>query len=190
VQLPTSPRPLPLGQKFRLRLRQTIPPLRVGVAGLWFMLFPGTDWSRPMRWRCGRSVSAMMICWAIALACGRSPPAPFPCSGMLASYPIPSIWKGLQVQSGSAAADHACRPCYMLALIWIQFDNARTFPALARLAGALALDKYWVTDDDRPMASRPLIHPRDAVLGAPPTPWFPRSRGPAESRWVPHFSFG
>jgi hypothetical protein len=143
------------------------PPLSGWVAGLWFMLFPVTDWSTYALAMVTVGVG-MMICWAIALRVVDHRRAFFVVV-MLAIYPIFNL-KGFKYNPDLLQL--VTLPLVMLAYL-DAFDKRTIRSGIwLGLAGALALmTKYWVLTMIGAIGLTALIHPARTLFLRSPTPW-------------------
>jgi 4-amino-4-deoxy-L-arabinose transferase-like glycosyltransferase len=154
------------GQKFLLGYGKH-PPLSGWVAGLWFMLFPVTDWSTYALAMVTVGVG-MMICWAIALRVVDRRRA-FLVVVMLAIYPIfnlkgfkynPDLLQLVTLPLVVLAYLNAFEKCTVRSGVWLG------------LAGALALmTKYWVLTMIGAIGLAALIHPARMRFLRSPAPW-------------------
>src|SRR5258708_25973706 len=154
------------GQKFLLGYGKH-PPLSGWVAGLWFMLFPVTDWSTYALAMVTVGVG-MMICWAIALRVvdrRRS----FLVVLMLAIYPIFNL---KCFKYNADLLQLVTLPLVVLAYL-DAFDKRTVRSGIwLGLAGALALmTKYWVLTMIGAIGLAALIHPARTLFLRSPTPW-------------------
>ena len=154
------------GQKFLLGYGKH-PPLSGWVAGLWFMLFPVTDWSTYALAMVTLGVG-MMICWAIALRVVDRRRA-FLVVVMLAIYPIFNL-KGFKYNADLLQL--VTLPLLMLAYL-DAFDKRTIRSGIwLGLAGALALmTKYWVLTMIGAIGLAALIHPARMLFLRSPAPW-------------------
>ncbi len=154
------------GQKFLLGYGKH-PPLSGWVAGIWFMLFPITDWSTYALAMVTVGVG-MMICWAIALRVVDRRRA-FLVVVMLAIYPIFNL-KGFKYNADLLQL-------ITLPLVVLAYLNAfdrRTIRSgvWLGLASALALmTKYWVLTMLGAIGLSALIHPARMLFLRSPAPW-------------------
>src|SRR5246127_101911 len=154
------------GQKFQLGYGKH-PPLAGWIAGLWFRLFPVTDWATyalaMATLGCG-----LVICWLIAVRVVDYRRAFFVVV-MLALYPIFNF-KGFKYNPDPLQL-------VTLPLVVLAYLNAfekRTWLSgvLLGLAGALALmTKYWVLTMIGAVGLAALIHPHRLRFLASPAPW-------------------
>src|ERR1700748_1686521 len=154
------------GQKFLLGYGKH-PPLSGWVAGIWFMLFPVTDWSTYALAMVTVGVG-MMICWAIALRVVDRRRA-FLVVVMLAIYPIFNL-KGFKYNPDLLQL--VTLPLVMLAYL-DAFDKPTIRSGIwLGLAGALALmTKYWVLTMIGALGLAALIHPARMLFLRSPAPW-------------------
>src|ERR1700686_1136974 len=153
------------GQKFLLGYGKH-PPLSGWVAGIWFILFPVTDWST-YALAMGTVGVGMMICWAIALRVVDRRRA-FLVVVMLAIYPIFNF-KGFKYNPDLLQL--ATLPLVMLAYL-DAFEKRSVRSGLwLGLAGALALmTKYWVLTMIGAVGLAALIHPERLKFLRSPAP--------------------
>jgi 4-amino-4-deoxy-L-arabinose transferase-like glycosyltransferase len=154
------------GQKFLLGYGKH-PPLSGWVAGIWFMLFPVTDWSTYALAMVTVGVG-MMICWTIALRVVDRRRAFFVVV-MLAIYPIFNL-KGFKYNPDLLQL--VTLPLVMLA--YLDAFEKRTIRSgiWLGLAGALALmTKYWVLTMIGAIGLAALIHPARMLFLRSPAPW-------------------
>jgi hypothetical protein len=168
------------GQKFLLGYGKH-PPLSGWVAGLWFMLFPVTDWSTYALAMVTVGVG-MMICWAIALRVVDRRRA-FLVVVMLAIYPIFNL-KGFKYNPDLLQL--ITLPLVMLAYL-DAFDKRTIRSGIwLGLAGALALmTKYWVLTMIGAIGLAALIHPARMLFLRSPAPWV--AIATSVVAMVPHF---
>jgi 4-amino-4-deoxy-L-arabinose transferase-like glycosyltransferase len=157
------------------------PPLSGWVAGLWFMLFPVTDWSTYALAMVTVGVG-MMICWAIALRVVDRRRA-FLVVVMLAIYPIFNL-KGFKYNPDLLQL--VTLPLVMLAYL-DAFDKRTIRSGIwLGLAGALALmTKYWVLTMIGAIGLAALIHPARMLFLRSPAPWV--AIATLAVAMVPHF---
>jgi 4-amino-4-deoxy-L-arabinose transferase-like glycosyltransferase len=157
------------------------PPLSGWVAGLWFMLFPATDWSTYALAMVTVGVG-MMICWAIALRVVDRRRA-FLVVVMLAIYPIFNL-KGFKYNPDLLQL--VTLPLVMLAYL-DAFDKRTIRSGIwLGLAGALALmTKYWVLTMIGAIGLAALIHPARMLFLRSPAPWV--AIATSVVAMVPHF---
>src|ERR1700751_2651911 len=154
------------GQKFLFGYGKH-PPLSGWIAGIWFMLFPVTDWSTYALAMATVGVG-MMICWAIALRVVDRRRA-FVVVVMLAIYPIFNL-KGFKYNADLLQL--VTLPLVMLA--YLDAFEKRTIRSgiWLGLAGALALmTKYWVLTMIGALGLAALIHPARMLFLRSPAPW-------------------
>src|ERR1700676_3082310 len=168
------------GQKFLLGYGKH-PPLSGWVAGLWFMLFPATDWSTYALAMVTVGVG-MMICWAIALRVVDRRRA-FLVVAMLAIYPIFNL-KGFKYNPDLLQL--VTLPLVVLAYL-DAFDKRTIRSGIwLGLAGALALmTKYWVLTMIGAIGHAALIHPARMLFLRSPAPWV--AIATSAVAMVPHF---
>ena len=154
------------GQKFQLGYGKH-PPLAGWVAGLWFKVFPVTDWATyalaMATLGCG-----LVICWLIALRVVDRRRAFFTLV-MLALYPIfnfkgfkfnPDLLQLVTLPLVVLAYLHAFERRSVRAGLWLG------------LAGALALmTKYWVLTMIGAIGIAALVHPDRLKFFGSPAPW-------------------
>src|ERR1700736_1914365 len=154
------------GQKFLLGYGKH-PPLSGWIAGLWFMLFPVTDWSTYALAMVTVGVG-MMICWAIALHVVDRRRA-FLVVGMLAIYPIFNL-KGFKYNADLLQL--ITLPLVVLAHLDASDKRPIRSGTWLGLAGALALmTKYWVLTMIGAIGLAALIHPARWQFLRSPAPW-------------------
>src|ERR1700736_6674830 len=154
------------GQKFLLGYGKH-PPLSGWVAGLWFMLFPVTDWST-YALAMVLVGFAMTIWWALARRVVARPRA-FLVVVMLAIYPIFNL-KGFKYNPDLLQL--ITLPLVLLA--YLDAFEKRTIRSgiWLGLAGALALmTKYWVLTMIGAIGLAALIHPARMLFLRSPAPW-------------------
>jgi 4-amino-4-deoxy-L-arabinose transferase-like glycosyltransferase len=154
------------GQKFQLGYGKH-PPLSGWVAGLWFKVFPATNWATyalaMATLGCG-----LVICWLIALRVVDRRRAFFTVV-MLALYPIFNF-KGFKYNPDLLQL--VTLP--LLVLAYLQAFEKRTVRAglWLGLAGALALmTKYWVLTMIGAVGIAALLHPDRWAFLRSPAPW-------------------
>src|SRR3954470_4417730 len=154
------------GQKFLLGYGKH-PPLSGWVAGLWFRIFPVTDWATyalaMATLGCG-----LVICWLLALRVVDHRRA-FLVVVMLALYPIFNF-KGFKYNPDLLQL--VTLPLVVLA--YLDAFEKRTWIAgvWLGLAGALALmTKYWVLTMIGAIGLAALIHPQRLQFLRSPAPW-------------------
>jgi 4-amino-4-deoxy-L-arabinose transferase-like glycosyltransferase len=154
------------GQKFLLGYGKH-PPLSGWIAGLWFKVFPATDWATYALAMLTVSIG-MVICWLIALRVVDRKRA-FLVFVMVALYPIFNF-KGFKYNADLLQV--VTLP--LVALAYLNAFEKRSWQSgvLLGLAGALALmTKYWVLTMIGAIGLAALIHPdRLRFLGSP-APW-------------------
>src|SRR6266702_2619126 len=154
------------GQKFLLGYGKH-PPLSGWVAGLWFLVFPVTDWATyalaMATLGCG-----LVICWLIALRVVDHRRA-FLVVVMLALYPIFNF-KGFKYNPDLLQL-------VTLPLVVLAYSNAFEKRSVKSglwlgLAGALALmTEYWVLTMIGAIGLAALIHPERMKFLVSPAPW-------------------
>src|SRR5215218_11282782 len=154
------------GQKFLLGYGKH-PPLSGWVAGLWFRLFPVTDWATyalaMATLGCG-----IVICWLLALRVVDHRRA-FLVVVMLALYPIFNF-KGFKYNPDLLQL--VTLP--LLVLAYLDAFEKRSVKSgwLLGIAGALALmTKYWVVTMIGAIGLAALIHPDRLLFLRSPAPW-------------------
>jgi 4-amino-4-deoxy-L-arabinose transferase-like glycosyltransferase len=168
------------GQKFLLGYGKH-PPLSGWVAGIWFMLFPVTDWSTYALAMVTVGIG-MMICWAIALRVVDRRRA-FLVVVMLAIYPIFNL-KGFKYNPDLLQL--VTLPLVVLA--YMDAFERRTVRSgvWLGLAAALALmTKYWVLTMIGAIGLAALIHPARMLFLRSPAPWV--AIATSVVAMVPHF---
>ena len=154
------------GQKFQLGYGKH-PPLAGWVAGIWFKIFPVTDWATyalaMATLGCG-----LVICWLIALRVVDRRRAFFAVV-MLALYPIFNF-KGFKYNPDLLQL--VTLPLLVLAYLHA-FERRSVRSGLwLGLAGALALmTKYWVLTMIGAIGLAALIHPDRWLFLRSPAPW-------------------
>jgi 4-amino-4-deoxy-L-arabinose transferase-like glycosyltransferase len=154
------------GQKFQLGYGKH-PPLAGWIAGLWFKIFPVTDW--PTYALAMLTVSiGMVICWFIALRVVDRKRA-FLVVVMLALYPIFNF-KGFKYNPDLLQL--VTLPLVVLAYL-NAFEKRNWQSGIwLGLAGALALmTKYWVLTMIGAIGLAALIHPDRLRFLRSPAPW-------------------
>jgi 4-amino-4-deoxy-L-arabinose transferase-like glycosyltransferase len=154
------------GQKFQLGYGKH-PPLAGWVAGLWFKLFPVTDWATyalaMATLGCG-----LVICWLIAVRVVDYRRAFFVVV-MLALYPIFNF-KGFKYNPDLLQL--VTLPLVVLAYLNAFEKRSVTSGLWLGLAGALALmTKYWVLTMIGAIGLAALIHPDRLLFLRSPAPW-------------------
>jgi 4-amino-4-deoxy-L-arabinose transferase-like glycosyltransferase len=154
------------GQKFQLGYGKH-PPLSGWIAGLWFRVFPVTDWATYALAMTTVAIG-LVLCWLIALRVVDRRRAFFVVV-MLALYPIFNF-KGFKYNPDLLQL-------VTLPLVVLAYLNAfekRTWLSgvWLGLAGALALlTKYWVLTMIGAIGLAALIHPERLKLMRSPAPW-------------------
>jgi len=154
------------GQKFLLGYGKH-PPLSGWVAGLWFRVFPVTDWSS-YALAMATLGAGMVICWLLALRVVDHRRA-FLVVVMLALYPIFNF-KGFKYNPDLLQL--VTLP--LLALAYLDAFEKRSVRSgwMLGLAGALALmTKYWVLTMIGAIGLAALIHPQRLQFLRSPAPW-------------------
>src|SRR5260221_9824871 len=154
------------GQKFLLGYGKH-PPLSGWVAGVWFMIFPVTDWATyalaMATLGCG-----LVICWLIALRVVDHRRA-FLVVVMLALYPIFNF-KGFKYNPDLLQL--VTLPLVVLAYLDAFEKRSIKSGLWLGLAGALALmTKYWVLTMIGAIGLAALIHPDRLKFLGSPAPW-------------------
>src|SRR3954468_21890882 len=154
------------GQKFLLGYGKH-PPLSGWVAGVWFMLFPVTDWATyalaMATLGCG-----LVICWWLALRVVDRRRAFF-IVVMLALYPIFNF-KGFKYNPDLLQL--VTLPLVVLAYLDAFEKRSIKSGVWLGLAGALALmTKYWVLTMFGAVGLAALIHPHRLQFLRSPAPW-------------------
>src|SRR5436189_6032257 len=154
------------GQKFLLGYGKH-PPLSGWVAGVWFMLFPVTDWATyalaMATLGCG-----LVVCWLVALRVVDRRRAFFVVL-MLALYPIFNF-KGFKFNPDLLQL--VTMPLLVLAYLDAFAKRSIRSGAWLGLAGALALmTKYWALTMIGAIGLAALIHPARLQLLRSPAPW-------------------
>src|SRR3954451_19663741 len=154
------------GQKFLLGYGKH-PPLSGWVAGIWFMLFPVTDWATyalaMATLGCG-----LVICWLLALRVVDRRRAFFVVV-MLALYPIFNF-KGFKYNPDLLQL--VTLPLVVLAYLDAFEKRSIRSGLWLGLAGALALmTKYWVLTMIGAIGLAALIHPQRLQFLRSPAPW-------------------
>src|SRR6195952_4628800 len=154
------------GQKFQLGYGKH-PPLAGWIAGLWFKIFPATDWSA-YALAMATLGCALVICWAVAMRVVDRRRAFFTVV-MLALYPIFNF-KGFKYNPDLLQL--VTLPLVVLAYLHA-FDKRNVKSGLwLGLAGALALmTKYWVLTMIGAIGLAALIHPARLLFLRSPAPW-------------------
>jgi 4-amino-4-deoxy-L-arabinose transferase-like glycosyltransferase len=154
------------GQKFQLGYGKH-PPLSGWVAGLWFRIFPVTDWATyalaMATLGCG-----LVLCWRISLRVVDRRRAFFVVV-MLALYPIFNF-KGFKYNPDLLQL--VTLPLVVLAYLDAFEKRSARSGLWLGLAGALALmTKYWVLTMIGAIGLAALIHPERAKFLRSPAPW-------------------
>jgi 4-amino-4-deoxy-L-arabinose transferase-like glycosyltransferase len=154
------------GQKFLLGYGKH-PPLSGWVAGIWFMVFPATDWATyalaMATVGCG-----LMICWLIALRVVDHRRAFFVVM-MLALYPIFNF-KGFKYNPDLLQL--VTLPLVVLAYLDAFEKRSARSGLWLGLAGAAALmTKYWVLTMFGAIGLAALLHPARLKFLRSPAPW-------------------
>ncbi|MBO4227626.1 glycosyltransferase family 39 protein [Bradyrhizobium neotropicale] len=154
------------GQKFQLGYGKH-PPLSGWVAGLWFRIFPVTDWATYALAMAVIAVS-LIVCWLIALRVVDRRRAFFVVV-TLALYPIFNF-KGYKYNADLLQL--ATLPPVVLAYLYAFEKRTAISGVWLGLAGALALmTKYWVLTMIGAVGLAALIHPERLRFLASPAPW-------------------
>lgn len=154
------------GQRFLLGYGKH-PPLSGWIAGVWFRIFPVTNWSTYALAMATVSF-AMVVCWLIALRVVDRRRAFFAVV-MLALYPIFNF-KGFKYNADLAQLV----PLPLLVLAYLNAFEKRSVKSgvLLGFAGALALmTKYWVVTMIGAIGLAALVHPQRAQFLRSPAPW-------------------
>jgi hypothetical protein len=154
------------GQKFLLGYGKH-PPLSGWVAGLWFMVFPATDWATYALAMATVGVG-MVICWLLSLRVVDARRA-FLVVVMVALYPIFNF-KGFKYNPDLLQL--VTLP--LLVLAYLNAFEKRSWQSgiWFGLAGALALmTKYWVLTMIGAIGLAALIHPERLRFLLSPAPW-------------------
>jgi 4-amino-4-deoxy-L-arabinose transferase-like glycosyltransferase len=154
------------GQKFLLGYGKH-PPLSGWVAGVWFRIFPVTDWATyalaMATLGCG-----LVVCWFVALRVVDRRRAYFVVV-MLALYPIFNF-KGFKFNPDLLQL--VTMPLLVLAYLDAFAKRSIRSGALLGLAGALALmTKYWALTMIGGIGLAALIHPARLQFLRSPAPW-------------------
>jgi 4-amino-4-deoxy-L-arabinose transferase-like glycosyltransferase len=154
------------GQKFQLGYGKH-PPLSGWVAGLWFRIFPVTDWATyalaMATLGCG-----LVLCWRISLRVVDRRRAFFVVL-MLALYPVFNF-KGFKYNPDLLQL--VTLPLVVLAYLNAFEKRSVKSGIWLGLAGALALmTKYWVLTMIGAIGLAALIHPERAKFLRSPAPW-------------------
>ena len=154
------------GQKFLLGYGKH-PPLSGWIAGLWFMVFPATDWAT---YALAMTVlgCGLMICWLIALRVVDHRRAFFMVV-MLALYPI-FTFKGFKYNPDLLQL--VTLPLVVLAYLGA-FDKrtVRSGVWLGLAAAAALMTKYWALTMIGAVGLAALIHPARLLFLRSPAPW-------------------
>ncbi|MGY3341838.1 4-amino-4-deoxy-L-arabinose transferase-like glycosyltransferase [Bradyrhizobium sp. USDA 4463] len=143
------------------------PPLSGWIAGLWFMVFPATDWATYALAMATASVG-MVICWLIALRVV-DPRRAFLVVVMVALYPIFNF-KGFKYNPDLLQL--VTLPLVVLAYLNAFEKRSWQSGIWLGLAGALALmTKYWVLTMIGAIGLAALIHPQRMRFLLSPAPW-------------------
>jgi 4-amino-4-deoxy-L-arabinose transferase-like glycosyltransferase len=154
------------GQKFLLGYGKH-PPLSGWVAGVWFRLFPVTDWSS-YALAMATLACALVICWLLALRVVDRRRA-FLVVLMLALYPIFNF-KGFKYNPDLLQL--VTLPLVVLAYLDAFEKRSIRSGVWLGLAGALALmTKYWVLTMIGAVGLAALIHPARMQFLRSPAPW-------------------
>jgi 4-amino-4-deoxy-L-arabinose transferase-like glycosyltransferase len=154
------------GQKFQLGYGKH-PPLSGWIAGIWFRIFPLTDWAT---YALAMAVVAcgLVICWLIALRVVDRRRAFFVVV-MLALYPIFNF-KGFKYNADLLQL--VTLPLVVLAYLNAFEKRSVISGVLLGVAGALALmTKYWVLTMIGAIGLAALIHPERLRFLRSPAPW-------------------
>lgn len=143
------------------------PPLSGWVAGLWFTVFPATDWATYALAMATVGVG-MVICWLLSLRVVDARRA-FLVVVMVALYPIFNF-KGFKYNPDLLQL--VTLPLLVLAYLNAFEKRSWQSGVLLGLAGALALmTKYWVLTMIGAIGLAALIHPERARFLLSPAPW-------------------
>ena len=154
------------GQKFLLGYGKH-PPLSGWVAGVWFMLFPVTDWAT-YALAMATLACGLVICWLVALRVVDRRRAFFVVV-MLALYPIFNF-KGFKYNPDLLQL--VTLPLVVLAYLDAFEKRSIKSGVWLGLAGALALmTKYWVLTMIGAIGLAALIHPARLQFLRSPAPW-------------------
>lgn len=154
------------GQKFLLGYGKH-PPLSGWVAGVWFMLFPVTDWAT-YALAMATLACGLVICWLLALRVVDRRRAFFVVV-MLALYPIFNF-KGFKYNPDILQL--VTLPLMVLAYLNAFEKRSAASGVWLGLAGALALmTKYWVVTMIGAIGLAALIHPDRLRFLRSPAPW-------------------
>jgi 4-amino-4-deoxy-L-arabinose transferase-like glycosyltransferase len=154
------------GQQFLLGYGKH-PPLSGWVAGVWFRLFPATDWAA-YTLAMATAGFALWVCWLIALRVVDRRRA-FLVVALLAIYPIFNV-KGFKFNADLVQL--ATMPLLVLAYLHA-FDKRTALSGVwLGLAGALALlAKYWALTMIGAIGIAALLHPQRLAFLRSPAPW-------------------
>ncbi|VIO66509.1 hypothetical protein CI1B_16310 [Bradyrhizobium ivorense] len=167
------------GQRFLLGYGKH-PPLSGWIAGVWFRIFPVTNWSTYLLAMTTVS-SALVVCWLIARRVVDHRRAFFMVV-MLALYPIFNF-KGFKYNADLAQLV----PLPLVVLAYLNAFEKRTVKSGLWLgfAGALALmTKYWVVTVIGAIGLAALIHPQRLAFLRSPAPWV--ALGTMAVAMIPH----
>src|ERR1700742_2345127 len=154
------------GQKFLLGYGKH-PPLSGWVAGVWFMLFPVTDWAS-YALAMATLACGLVICWLLALRVVDRRRAFFVVV-MLALYPIFNF-KGYKYNPDLLQL--VTLPLMVLAYLHAFEKRSARAGLWLGLAGALALlTKYWVLTMIGAIGIAALVHPERLKFLRSPAPW-------------------
>lgn len=143
------------------------PPLSGWIAGLWFKMFPATDWATYALAMATVSVG-MVICWLVALRVV-DPRRAFLVVVMVALYPIFNF-KGFKYNPDLLQL--VTLPLVVLAYLNAFEKRSWRSGVWLGLAGALALmTKYWVLTMIGAIGLAALIHPERLKFLLSPAPW-------------------
>ena len=143
------------------------PPLSGWIAGLWFKVFPATDWATYALAMATVSVG-MVICWLVALRVV-DPRRAFLVVVMVALYPIFNF-KGFKYNPDLLQL--VTLPLVVLAYLNAFEKRSWLSGIWLGLAGALALmTKYWVLTMIGAIGLAALIHPERSRFLLSPAPW-------------------
>lgn len=143
------------------------PPLSGWVAGLWFTVFPATDWATYALAMATVGVG-MVICWLLSLRVVDARRA-FLVVVMVALYPIFNF-KGFKYNPDLLQL--VTLPLLVLAYLNAFEKRSWQSGVLLGLAGALALmTKYWVLTMIGAIGLAALIHPERVRFLLSPAPW-------------------
>lgn len=154
------------GQRFLLGYGKH-PPLSGWIAGVWFRIFPVTNWSS-YALAMATTGFALVVCWRIALRVVDRRRAFFVVV-MLALYPIFNF-KGFKFNADLAQLV----PLPLLVLAYLNAFEKRSVKSGLWLgfAGALALmTKYWVVTVIGAIGLTALLHPQRLQFLRSPAPW-------------------